>query len=114
MCRLSNRKNAETVILAGTIHSPRPRKNVETSLLNCPNPEEQVFCDFEGTAIFHLNTAAITEADFASGVVTVPDIDLEAGNNHYPIVWKPGKAGAKLRMDWRNIMRIPERTLMFF
>jgi hypothetical protein len=109
-------ENAETVILAGTIHSPRARKNVETSLLNCPNPEEQVFCDFEGegTAIFHLNTAAIAQADLVSRVVTVPDIDLEAGNNHYLIVWKPGNAGAKLRMDWRNIMRTPERTLRFF
>jgi hypothetical protein len=108
--------SAETVILAGTIKSPRPRKNIEISVLNCPNPEEQVFCDFEGegTATFHLNTAAIAQADLASGVVTVPDIDLEAGNNHYLIVWKPGKAGAKLRMDWRNIMRTPERTLLFF
>ncbi|NBU30933.1 MAG: hypothetical protein EBS41_05450, partial [Actinobacteria bacterium] len=109
-------ENAETVILAGTIHSPRARKNVETSLLNCPNPEEQVFCDFEGdgTVTFHLNTASIAQADLASRVLTIPDIDLEAGNNHYLIVWKPGKAGAKLRMDWRNIMRTPERTLMFF
>jgi hypothetical protein len=108
-------ENAETVILAGTIHSPRARKNVETSLLNCPNPEEQVFCDFEGegTAIFHLNTAAIAQADLASRVVTVPDIDLEAGNNHYLIVWKPGNAAAKHRMDWRNIMRTSERTLRF-
>ncbi len=99
-----------------TIHSPRARKNVETSLLNCPNPEEQVFCDFEGegTATFHLNTAAIAQADLVSRVVTVPDIDLEAGNNHYLIVWKPGNAAAKLRMDWRNIMRTPERTLRFF
>ena len=90
-------ENAETVILAGTIHSPRARKNVETSLLNCPNPEEQVFCDFEGegTAIFHLNTATIAQADLDSRVVTVPDIDLEAGNNHYLIVWNPGKTGAK-------------------
>ena len=109
-------ENAETVILAGTIHSPRARKNREISVLNCPNPEEQVFCDFEGegAAIFHLNTAAIAQVDLASRVVTVPDIDLEAGNNHYLIVWKPGKAGAKLRMDWRNIMRTPERTLHFF
>jgi hypothetical protein len=109
-------KNGETVILAGTIHSPRARKNVETSLLNCPNPEEQVFCDFEGegTAIFHLNTAVIAQVDLASRVVTVPDIDLEAGNNHYLIVWNPAKPGAKLRMDWRNIMRTPEKTLMFF
>ena len=109
-------ENAETVIIAGTIHSPRARKNREISVLNCPNPEEQVFCDFEGegAAIFHLNTAAIAQVDLASRVVTVPDIDLEAGNNHYLIVWKPGKAGAKLRMDWRNIMRTPERTLHFF
>jgi hypothetical protein len=109
-------QSAETVILAGTIHSPRARKNFEISVLNCPNPEEQVFCDFEGegSAIFHLNAAAIAEADLASRVVTVPDIDLEAGNNHYLIVWKPGKAGANLRMDWRNIMRTPERTLLFF
>jgi hypothetical protein len=47
-------------------------------------------------------------------VVTIPDIDLEAGNNHYLIVWNPAKPGAKLRMDWRNIMRTPEKTLMFF
>jgi hypothetical protein len=92
------------------------RKNVETSLLNCPNPEEQVFCDLdgEGTVIFHLNTATIAQSDLASRVVTVPGIDLEAGNNHYLIVWKPGKAGANLPMDWRNIMRTPERTLLFF
>jgi hypothetical protein len=109
-------QNAEAVILAGTIHSPRARKNVEISVLNCPNPEEQVFCDFEGegTASFHLNTAAIAQADLASRVVTIPDIDLEAGNNHYLIVWNPAKPGAKLRMDWRNIMRTPEKTLMFF
>ncbi|MFN6094118.1 MAG: glycoside hydrolase family 2 protein [Verrucomicrobiota bacterium] len=109
-------ENMETVILAGTIQSPRARKNREISVLNCPNPEEQVFCDFEGegTAIFHLNTAAIAQVDLASRVVTVPDIDLEAGNNHYLIVWNPSKAGAKLRMDWRNIMRTPERTLLFF
>ena len=109
-------QNAEAVILAGTIHSPRARKNFEISVLNCPNPEEQVFCDLEGegTATFHLNTAAIAQADLVSRVVTVPDIDLEAGNNHYLIVWNPGKPGAKLRMDWRNIMRTPEKTLMFF
>jgi hypothetical protein len=33
---------------------------------------------------------------------------------HYLIVWNPGKAGARFRMDWRNIMRTPEKTLQFF
>ncbi|MCX6968572.1 MAG: hypothetical protein NTV93_00260 [Verrucomicrobia bacterium] len=109
-------ENEERVILAGTLNSPRPRKNVEISVLNCPNPEEQVFCDFEGdgSATFHLNTAEVAQADLTSGVVTVPDIELEAGNNHYLIVWNPGKPGGKLRMDWRNIMRTPEKTLQFF
>jgi hypothetical protein len=109
-------ENGERVILAGTLNSPRPRKNVEISVLNCPNPEEQVFCDFEGdgSATFHLNTAEVAQADLISGVVTVPDIELEAGNNHYLIVWNPGKPGGKLRMDWRNIMRTPEKTLQFF
>jgi|LakMenEpi03Aug12_release.lakeMendotaPanAssembly.Ray.scaffolds.fasta_scaffold70596_2 hypothetical protein len=109
-------ENAEAVILAGTIHSPRPRKNVSCSVLNCPNPEAQVFCDFEGdgTATFHLNTAEVAHVEITAGTVTIPDIELEAGNNHYLIVWRPGKPGAKLRMDWRNIMRTPEKTLQFF
>jgi hypothetical protein len=109
-------ETAGTVILAGTLSSPRPRKNREISVLNCPNPEEQVFCDFEGEGklTFYLNTAEIAYAELTSGTVTIPDIELEAGNNHYLIVWQAGKPGARLRMDWRNIMRTPEKTLQFF
>jgi len=48
-------------LVAETIHSPRLRKNRVISVLNCPNPEEQVFCDFVGdrTATFYLNTAEV-------------------------------------------------------
>ena len=97
------------------MNSPRPRKNVEISVLNCPNPEEQVFCDVEGggTFTFFLNGREMARADLREGPVTVPDIELETGNNHYLIAWHPDKPGDTLHMLWRNIMRTPEKTLEF-
>ena len=108
-------ETGEREILAGTVNSPRPRKNVEISVLNCPNPEEQVFCDVEGggTFTFFLNGREMARADLREGPVTVPDIELETGNNHYLIAWHPDKPGDTLHMLWRNIMRTPEKTLEF-
>ena len=45
--------------------------------------------------------------------MTIPDIELETGNNHYLIAWHPDKPGDTLHMLWRNIMRTPEKTLEF-
>ena len=105
---------SQDVILYHTVTSPIARKNVGSNL-GIPDPAAQTFLDLEGEGdvTLWLNANCAGTLSLQDGAATVSDLELERMFNHVLLKWVPAGPNSTLTMRWRNIARVPERSLTF-
>ncbi len=105
--------NNGAVLLYYTIFSPVSRKD-EGSNLDVPDPSAQTYLDLvgDGEVLLWINGKPQGSVTL-DGKGGFSDLELERMFNHVLLRWTPKSADGSLGMQWRNILRVPERTFRF-
>ena len=106
-------QSGKGILLYYTIFSPVTRKNLGSNL-DVPDPAAQTYLDLtgEGEVQLWINSVDCGKMHL-DGKGTFSDLELERMFNHIVIRWTPANPDGKLGMQWRNILRVPERTFRF-
>ena len=105
--------NNGAVLLYYTIFSPVSRKD-EGSNLDVPDPSAQTYLDLVGDGEVSLWINGKPQGSVTlDGKGGFSDLELERMFNHVLLRWTPKSADGSLGMQWRNILRVPERTFRF-
>jgi hypothetical protein len=111
----SDVQGSGTIYVGLEVHSPEPRKLVET-VGGLPNPDLQTFLRLSGTgrARVWVNSKLWGEDEISEDQpAEIADIDLEAGANLVLVEWEPGCSAASLGLRFENKDRRPEITFRF-
>jgi beta-galactosidase len=110
----ANWQPGQSLLIATTITSKRPRKNLGSNL-GVPNPEDQLFADIHGQGRVEgqLNLHPLGAVELVGGVGTFPDLEFEEGHNHLILRWWPKSAEDQIKIHIRDIMRRADFSLGF-
>jgi beta-galactosidase len=104
----------QSLLIATTIVSKRPRKNLGSNL-GVPNPEDQLFADIHGYGRVEgqLNLRHLGTTELIDGLGIFPDLEFEEGHNHLILRWWPQSATDRIKIRIRDIMRRADFSLGF-
>ncbi len=110
----SSFEKGKDVVIYFTVESRITRKRGNNDL-GLPDPTAETFLDLtgEGTVDVWINTHHACSGVMHGDTVTASDISIENGFNHILLRWRPTDASSSLRMQWRDIMHMPETGFLF-